>query len=88
MIPVLQAEQTLATVDALMVVSEYTEKNARQTLIKRLVALTKHRTPNANGEYPDDLNRDGYPGEFLWGGNAVRAWLTLKGGFRKGEIQS
>jgi len=87
MLPVLQAEESLTMVDALMITSEYTSKEARERLIKRLSALVKARVPDALGKYPDDLNPDGYPGEYLWGGKQLRAWLTMKGGFRKNQIQ-
>lgn len=87
MMPVLQAEQALSMVDALMVVSEYTDKDGRERLIRRLTALARGRIPDAAGKYPDDLNPDKYPGQMLWGGKQVRSWLTMAGGFRKNQIQ-
>jgi hypothetical protein len=86
MLPVLQAEESLAMVDALMLTSEFTSQESREKLSRRLTALVKARVPDQSGNYPDDINPDRYPGQMLWGGKQVRAWLTMAGGFKKSQI--
>jgi hypothetical protein len=87
MMPVLQAEASLSMVDALMVTSEHTGEENRGKLVARLTALAKGRMPDGVTDREADGNPNRYPGVHLHGGAQVRAWLTMRGGFRKNQIQ-